>query len=49
MGSIYSVSVLNDFVSKEAVTQDIFLFCPRHCDRVVIVYYFQIWNKKEHK
>ena len=28
-----------------------FLFCPRHCDQrliVVIVYYFQIWNKKEH-
>ena len=28
-----------------------FLSCPRHCDRgliVVIVYYFQIWNKKEH-
>ena len=25
--------------------------CPRHCDRglkFVIVYYFQIWNKKEH-
>ena len=28
-----------------------FLSCPKHCDRgliVVIVYYFQIWNKKEH-
>ena len=25
--------------------------CPKHCDRgliVVIVYYFQIWNKEEH-
>ena len=29
----------------------IFLSCPRHCDRgliVVIVYYFQIWNRKEY-
>ena len=28
-----------------------FLSCPRHCDQrliVVIVYYFQIWNKNEH-
>ena len=28
-----------------------FLSCPRHCDQrliVVIVYYFQIWNKEEH-
>ena len=28
-----------------------FVSCPRHCDRVlivVIVYYFQIWNKKKH-
>ena len=28
-----------------------FLSCAKHCDRgltVVIVYYFQIWNKKEH-
>ena len=28
-----------------------FLPCPRHCNRwsiVAIVYYFQIWNKKEH-
>ena len=27
-----------------------FLLCPRHCDQgliVVILYYFQIWNKKE--
>ena len=27
------------------------LSCPKHCDRgliAVIVYYFQIWNKKEH-
>ena len=27
------------------------LSCSRHCDQeliVVIVYYFQIWNKKEH-
>ena len=29
----------------------VFLSCLRHCNRgliVVIVYYFQIWNKKEH-
>ena len=33
------------------MTQNIFLSCPRYCDRgliVVRVYYFQIWNKKEH-
>ena len=27
-----------------------FLFCPRYCDQgllVVILYYFQTWNKKE--
>ena len=32
-------------------TQNIFLSCPRHFDRgliVVIVYSFQNWNKKEH-
>ena len=31
--------------------QNIFLSCTRHCDRVLkvaIVYYFRIWNKKEH-
>ena len=30
----------------------VFLSCPRHSDRglvVVIIYYFQIWNKKEQK
>ena len=33
------------------MTQNIFLSCPRYCDRglvIVIEYYFQIWNKKEH-
>ena len=30
--------------------EECFLSCPRRCDRgltVVIVYYFQIWNKKD--
>ena len=34
-----------DFVSKNVETQNIFLSCPRHCDRgfiVAIVKYFQI-------
>ena len=33
------------------VTKIVFLSCPMHSDGgliVVIVYYFQIWNKKEH-
>ena len=51
MGCIYFETVLNDFLSKYIVTQNIFfLSCPRHCDQgliVVIVYYFQIWNRKE--
>ena len=27
-----------------------FLSCPRHCNQglIVVVYYFQIWNKNEH-
>ena len=32
-------------------TKYLFFSCPRHCDQrliVVIVYYFQIWYKKEH-
>ena len=32
------------------MTQNIFLSCPMHCDQgliVVIVKYFQIWNKKD--
>ena len=36
-------------ISSEA--KYLFLFCPRHWDQgliVVIVYYFQIWNIKEH-
>ena len=27
----------------------VFLFCRRHCDQgLIVVNYFQIWNKKEH-
>ena len=47
MGCIYFETAVNDFCD----TKYIFLSCPRHCDQgliVVIVYYFQIWNKKEH-
>ena len=48
----FACTVLNDFVSKSLVMQNIFfLACIRHCDQrliVVIVCYFQIWNKKEH-
>ena len=38
-------------LQKSSDAKYIFLSCPRHSDRgliVVIVYYFQIWNKKEH-
>ena len=51
MSCIYFGTVFNNFVSKLEVTQNIFTFRPRHWDRsliVVLVYYFQIWNKKEH-
>ena len=50
MGCIYFETVFNDFVSK-LVKQNIFLSCRRHFDQgllMSIVYYFQIWNKKEH-
>ena len=43
-------TVLNDFVSKQVVMQDIFPLLSKNFDQgliVVIVYYFQIWNKKE--
>ena len=33
------------------MARNIFLSCPKHCNQgliVVIIYYFQIWNKKEH-
>ena len=33
------------------MTQNIFLSCPNHCDKgliLIIVYFFWIWNKKEH-
>ena len=46
----FSCTVLYDFVSELAVTQNIFLSCPKHFYRrlaVVIVYYFQILNKRE--
>ena len=40
------------FLSSNKLWREIFfLSCPRHCDQgliVVIVYNFQIWNKKEH-
>ena len=49
---IFFVTVLNDFVSKYVVMQNVFfLSSSRHCDRglkVDTLYYFQIWNKKEH-
>ena len=51
MGYIYSKTVLNDFSPNKLWKQNIFFACSRHCDQgliVVIVYYFQIWNKKEH-
>ena len=38
-------------LSPNIEMQNIFLSCPRYCDRgliVVIVYYFQILNTKEH-
>ena len=50
MGCIYFVKVLNDFVSKLVVTQNIFPLFLRHCDQgliVVIIYYFKIGNKKK--
>ena len=52
MGCIYFEQVSNYFVSKPAVTQNIFVSCSTHCDQRLIfaqVYYFQIWNKNEHK
>ena len=51
MSCIYFETVLNDFVAKLVVMQNIFLSYSRHCNQgliVVIVYYFQIWNQKEH-
>ena len=42
----------NSFQWFSLEISSIFFFsCPRHCDQgfiVVIVYYFHIWNKKEH-
>ena len=52
MSCIYFETVLNDFylqISSDA--KYFFLSCPRYCDWgliVAIVYYFQIWNRKEH-
>ena len=51
MGCIYFDKVLSDFVFIYVLMQNIFLCCPRNRDQgviVVIVYCFQIWNKKEH-
>ena len=52
MGCIYFETVLNDFVSKKSSDAKYFFFsCPKYNDQeliVIIVYYFQIWNKKEH-
>ena len=50
MGHIYFETVLNDFVSKYVVTQNIFPLLLRYgdCGLIVVrVYYFQIWNKKK--
>ena len=52
MACVYFETVLNDFCLQINNNAKYFsLSCPRHCDReliVVQVYYFQIWNKKEH-
>ena len=40
----YSLQIIRD-------AEYFFFSCPRHCDWeliIIIVYYFQIWNKKEH-
>ena len=53
MGYIYFERVFNDFclqVNRDA--KYFLLSCPRHYDQellIVIVYYFQIWNKNGHK
>ena len=50
MDCICFETVLNDFISKEVVAE-IFFFLSKVWNReliVVIVYYFQIWNKKEY-
>ena len=52
MGCIYFETVWDDFCLQISSDAKYFFFsCPRHCDQgliVVIVYYFQIWNKKKH-
>ena len=51
MGCIYFETVLNDFdLQIISDTKNLFLTCPRYCDRgliAIMVYYFQIWNKKK--
>ena len=52
MSCIYFETVLEWFCLQiSSDTKYFVLFGPRHCQQgliVVIVYYFQIWNKKEH-
>ena len=51
MSCIYFERILNDFVSKKEKAPNIFFSGPRLYDRelvVVLVYYFQIRNKKEY-
>ena len=51
MGCIYFESFEWFCLQINSDTQYFFLSCSRHCDWgliVVIEYYFQIWNKKEH-
>ena len=50
MGCVYFEIVLNDFCLQISSAAKHFLSYPRHCDQgliVVIVYYSNIWNKKE--
>ena len=51
MGCIYFETVLNDFVFKWVVKQNNFPPLSKALWSkiiAIIVYYFQIWNKKEH-
>ena len=50
MGCIYFESFEWSYPQTSSDAKYFFLSCPRHCDQgliVVIVYYFQIWNKKK--
>ena len=51
MSCICFETVLNEFVSKYVVTQNIFSLLSKVLwsgIKIVKVYYFQIWNQKEH-